>query len=290
MKLSIFPKAKALPKSKEEKNKESKFTSKPHYPELVTVNDENDLIEVLCNNSWSPSIFNGYRNQDNFVSTDFMVLDIDDGMTIDEAYEIAESLDVSCLCLPSTSHTEDNHRFRLVFPLARTIFDKSTFEATMQKLAEVFPADPSCIGDTARFYFGAKPEDGFFTEGELLTPKKGHITPKRGIRRGLGTTKRVKVGETIEELTEALYGSEKEEVPEQVAYWLENAPTGLEGEWHNVCNSAIFTLGLQGIEFEVVEEVFRQIAPEELDDHDEYLLDRAWNDGYNSREEEDESN
>ena len=51
MKISIFPKAKALPKSKEEKNKESKFTSKPHYPELVTVNDEDDLIEVLCNNS-----------------------------------------------------------------------------------------------------------------------------------------------------------------------------------------------------------------------------------------------
>jgi len=42
------------------------------------------------------------------------------------------------------------------------------------------------------------------------------------------------------------------------------------------------------IDFEVVEEVFRKIAPEELDDHDEYLLDRAWNDGYNSREEDED--
>ena len=102
----------------------------------------------------------------------------------------------------------------------------------------------------------------------------------------MNSGKRVKVGETIEELTEALYGTEREEVPEQVAYWLENAHTGLPNNWHNTCNSAIFTLALQGVEYEKVEAVFRSIAPEELDAHDEYLLDRAYSDGVEARDEE----
>ena len=38
MKISIFPKAKALPESKEEKNKESWYASKPHAPVQVILN------------------------------------------------------------------------------------------------------------------------------------------------------------------------------------------------------------------------------------------------------------
>jgi hypothetical protein len=39
------------------------------------------------------------------------------------------------------------------------------------------------------------------------------------------------------------------------------------------------------VPFENVEAVFRHLAPDDLDDHDEYVLDRAWNDGYNARED-----
>ena len=285
MKLSIFPKAKALPDSKEEKNIEARFTSKPHLPEVITVDTEDDLIEAICNNAWSPSVFDGYRNQGNFLYTDFMVLDIDEDMTIDEALEEVEHLGVTCLCMPSTSHTEEHHRFRLIFPLEKRITDKEVFTATMEMLVETFPADPSCVGDTARFYFGAKAIDGFFHEDGLLAPKK----PKKKKRKesnAYDTGDVVDVGESLEELVEALYDEPREKIPEQVAYWLENAPSGMSGQWHNACNSAIFTLGLQAVDFYRVEEVFRAIAPDPLDQHDEYLLDRAWNDGYNSREEE----
>jgi hypothetical protein len=286
MELSIFPKAKALPASKDEKQREAKFTSKPHMPVVVKCNTDEQLIDIICNNAWSPSVFSEYRNQSNFLYTDFMVLDIDDGMTIDEAMAEVEDIDLTCLCMPSTSHTDDEHRFRLIFPLLKRIDNKATFSATMEALTEHFPADPSCIGDTARFFFGAKPTDGFFHEGDLLEPQKPKISPKKGRKELPSLTDRVEVGESLEELVEALYGEKREEIPEQVAYWLEEAPSGLHGEWHNTCNSAIFTLGLQGVAFEVVEDVFRTIAPDELDDHDEYLLERAWHDGYNSREEE----
>ena len=287
MRISIFPKAKALPESKEEKNKEAWYTSKPHSPVVVVIDTEDSLISTLCEYAWSPSIFKGYRNQSNFQSTDFMVLDIDDGMTIQEAEKLVFNMGVACLCLPSTSHTPNNHRFRLVFPLLSTIRSKGVFEATMRKLADTFPADPSCIGDTARFFFGCKMTDGFWTEGSLLAPEKATDAPKPRLRNGLDMTDKVEVGEELEELVEALYGPNRNKIPEQVDYWLREAATGLPGEWHNVCNSAIFTLALQGIECDVVEEVFRTIAPDDLDKHDLYLLERAWKDGDNARDQED---
>ena len=283
MKISIFPKAKALPESKEEKNKEAWFTSKPYSPVTVLVENEDTLIDTLCNYAWSPSIFKGFRNQGNFVSTDFMVLDIDDGMTITEAEQIVDKLGVACLCLPSTSHTPSLHKFRLVFPLLRTIRTKPVFEATMRKLAEYFPADPSCIGDTARFFFGCKKTDGFWTEGDLLAPEKPTEKPTIGGRTVQRVSDNIDVGEEVEELVEALYGPNRKKIPEQVDYWLRNAHTGFPGEWHNTCNSAIFTLSLQGVDFDVIEEVFRTIAPEDLDSHDIYLLERAWYDGQEAR-------
>lgn len=286
MKISIFPKAKALPESKEEKSKEAWYTSNPHAPVVVLIDNEDVLIDTLCNYAWSPSIFKGFRNQSNFESTDFMVLDIDNGMTITEAEKLVANMGVACLCLPSTSHTPNNHRFRLVFPLLTTIRSKPVFEATMNKLAEIFPADPSCVGDTARFFFGCKKTDGFWTEGDLLKPEKPVEIQKNISRNSLDFSDKVEVGEDIEDLVKALYGANKDKIPEQVDYWLRQAPTGLHGEWHNTCNSAIFTLGLQGVDFDTVEEVFRTIAPEELDKHDIYLLERAWNDGNTTRKED----
>lgn len=170
MKLSIFPKTKALPESAEEKARQARFTSRPYEPVIIKVSTDEELIDVICNNAWSPSTFTGFRNQSNFGSTDFMVLDIDEGMTIEEAEKEVHKLDVACLCIPSTSHSEELHKFRLIFPLSRAITNKPDFEATMMKLAEIFPADPACIGDTARFFFGGRLVDGFWYDADLLVP------------------------------------------------------------------------------------------------------------------------
>ena len=147
MKLSIFPKCKALPKSKEEKQKYARYTSRPHMPEIFEVNNENDLIEIVTNYSWSPFLFEDFRRQDGFISTDFAVFDIDEGMRIEEAEKIIEDMEVACLCLPSTSHSEKNHRFRLIFPLSKSIKDKEEYVETMMKLGESFPYDSNCLTD-----------------------------------------------------------------------------------------------------------------------------------------------
>jgi len=282
MQLSIFPKSKALP-TKEEKAKQARFTSKPFLPQIVEVKTDEELIEVICNNAWSPSIFTEHRSQANFISTDFMVLDIDEGMRIDEAEQVVHSLDICCLALPSTSHTEENHRFRLVFPLSKTISSKDTFEATMSKLAQHFPADPSCIGDSGRFFFGGKLVAGFFYESKLLEPSVSH-KPKNQPKLAYDSRDSVVVGESIEELTEALYGEKRTKVPDSIAYFLENAPDNLDGEWYIRSNSFLFTCGLLNLNQDKVKEVFFSLYPHE--ELTEKKVDRMILDGYNSREEE----
>ncbi len=285
MLISIFPNAKPLP-TKEEKGKEAKFTSKPHFPAVIEVKNEDDLISAITRNCWSPSIFNGYRAQSNFVQTDMMVLDIDDGMRIEEAEQMVSNLGITALCMPSTSHTSEYHRFRLIFPLSRTIRTKEEFKATMSYLAEIFPADPSCIGDTARFFFGCRDDDGFWTEGTLLNPIIPPEKPENSSESFYSSGEIVDVGESLEELVEALYGEKREKIPEQVHYFLENGHTGLPGEFHHCANSFLFTCALQGCEYERIAEVFATVCPDPLDAHDTYLLDRATNDGYNKRDED----
>ncbi len=280
MKLSIFPKADALPSSKEEKSQQAWYTSKPHLPEVVEVRTSGELIDIVCQHAWSPSTFSSFRNQHNFMYTDFMVLDIDEGMTIEEAEKVVHKLDIATLCLPSTSHTEEEHRFRLIFPLSRSITTAEEFEATMFKLAEHFPADPACLGDQARFFFGGKKVDGFWYSADLLVPTKAQVKPKMEFN----TRASVIVGESLEELTEALYGEKREKVPEPVAYFLENAPNNLSGEWYMRSNSFLFTCGLLSLDHDRVAEVFFSLYPH--DELTELTVYKMWNDGYTSRDEE----
>lgn len=53
MKISIFPEAAPLPKSKAEKSKEAKYFSRPYLPEVVEVDTDEALLEVVTSFAWS---------------------------------------------------------------------------------------------------------------------------------------------------------------------------------------------------------------------------------------------
>lgn len=206
-------------------------------------------------------------------------------MKIEEAEQVVKKLGICALCLPSPSHTDDNHRFRLIFPLSKGIRDIDIFKETYAKLAEHFPVDPQCK-DACRFYYGSTDVDGFWIDGELYTP----VLPKPELNNRSFDINKYKetalVLEDTKDTVEAIYGEEKEKIPEQIDFFVRNAHTGLDGLWHNSANSFIFTLALQGVEYETVAAVFESLAPEPLDDHDMYLLERAYKDGSQKRKEE----
>jgi hypothetical protein len=276
MKLTIYPNANYLPRSKEDKIALSKKVSNPNMPEVVNVNTEEDLIRIVTSTGWSPSIFSGFRHNENFVSADFMSLDVDSGLTIEEAEFRVQKLGVACLCLPSPSHKPELHKFRLIFPLAKTIYNPDDFDATWDWLHQQFPELDKQCSDYARWYCMSKMEDGFWQDGEFLVPKKA--PEKQSLSFNLKETQ-VEVPEELSEIVKLLYGKERETIPEAVEFFLTNAHTGLSGMWMNALNSFTFSLALSGVDATLIEDVLVKIAPNELDSRDIYQIKRAIADG-----------
>lgn len=281
MRLSIYPKVNFLPKNKDEKALQSKLASNPNLPQVLEINTEEDLINAVTSYGWSPSIFSGVRHNDNFVSTDFMSLDIDSGLRIEDAEKRVQSLGLACLCLPSPSHTQELHKFRLIFPMAKTILNPEDFDATWDFLQKQFPELDTQCSDYARWYAPSKMDDGFWQDGEFLVPKKAtQIKPSSF---NLKETQ-VDVPENLADIVKLLYGKERETIPEAVEFFLTNAHTGLSGLWINSLNSFCFSLALSGVDGTLIQEVVDKIAPNALDNKDIYQINRAIKDGKKARE------
>ena len=187
------------------------------------------------------------------------------------------------------SHTEEHHRFRLIFPLLKTITKELDYIATMEDLYESFPmADRSTITDTARLFFQSNMSDGFWIEGDLLEPEKGSEKAKKGAERALDTKPRVVVEEDLKELIGELYGEEREAIPEAVDYFIRNAPNGLEGEWTTSLNAFTFVLSLQNVDKDTIYDLVLYLAPRgEITEKDEKTIERAYLDGEQARIEND---
>mgnify|MGYP003654285263 CR=1 FL=1 len=69
--------------------------------------------------AWSPATFEGTRKAENARDLSCLVLDYDDGTTIQEALKVWQAW--RGLGYSSISHSEDAHRFRVVLPLANVI-------------------------------------------------------------------------------------------------------------------------------------------------------------------------
>jgi hypothetical protein len=281
LKLSIYPKVNFLPKNKDDKIFQSKLASNPNLPEVVEVNNDEELIDTVTKFGWSPSIFSGYRHNDNFLSTDFMSLDIDSGIRIEEAEKRVQVLGLACLCLPSPSHSEQSHRFRLIFPLAKTIFTQEDFDETWSWLQQQFPELDAQCSDYARWYAPSRMDDGFWQDGEFLVPKKAAIISNSNVNL---KEAQVEVPEELSEIVKLLYGKERETIPESVEFFLTNAKTGLSGMWINALNSCVFSLALSGVDATIIEEVIDKVAPEPLDKRDLYQIRRSIVDGTKAKQ------
>jgi hypothetical protein len=281
MKISVYKKADYSAKSKEDKNILSKLSSFPNLPETITVSDIDSLITAITSYAWSPSVFEGKRHNDNFISADFMAVDFDNGLRIEEAEKIVQRLGLAALCLPSSSHTPEHHKFRLVFPMAKTISSKKIYDDTWDYLLGLFPMiDPSC-SDYARYYIRSSMDDGFYQDGDFLLPVENEVEKEREYNM---SDVQVEVTEDIAKTVEELYGKNRRTISESVAFFLKEAHTGLPGLWINSLNAAVFSLSLSGLDESVIMELVEQLAPNPLDKKDLYQIKRSCRDGRHKRE------
>lgn len=284
LKLSIFEQCEAHPKDRDLKKSEAMKTSKPYKPSLVEVNNEEELLEVITNFAWSPAVFKEYRRASDFISTDFMVLDIDNEITIEKAEKRCYILGVFAIIAATPNFTKEHHKFRVVFPLLKTIKSKKVFEATWKKLSETFPELDEQCSDSCRFYFGSTLEDGCFVHGKsLLEP----VEPLKKASNYVASTKTlVSPNPSNKDYLTALYGRVPSNVPECIDHFLSEGHTGLEGGWTVSLNSFCFVLGLQVVDFDAMMEVVEDVAPDPLDDRDIKTIERGYEDGIKSRKGE----
>jgi hypothetical protein len=109
--------------------------------------------------------FRGPRSNSNFKASDLLSVDVDGGMTLDEAVEDPFVAAHATIIYTTVNHTEAQHRFRIVFALERTIETAKEMRAATRSLILKFSSD-GAASDPARIFFGnRKAECLYFDRG-----------------------------------------------------------------------------------------------------------------------------
>ena len=98
---------------------------------------------------------NDYRKKENFIASDILSLDFDGGVTIEEMAGDPWIQEYASLLYTTVSHTAEEHRFRIVFILPRTIECANELQWATRALALRLGSDPSAT-DAARFFAGSE--------------------------------------------------------------------------------------------------------------------------------------
>ena len=93
------------------------------------------------------------RNAKNFIASGVLSVDVDDGMTLQQAKDHPLVNASASLIYTSNSHTDDHHKFRIVFALENPIEDARSMSAAMRSLSLRLSGDPAAT-DAARLFYG----------------------------------------------------------------------------------------------------------------------------------------
>lgn len=150
--------------------------------EPVEINSLSEFIKYATNHYYSTGVFkNNYRNKANFVEAQSIGLDIDAGMSIEDAAVMFK--DYKHLILPSKSHRVDKggivaDRFRVILFLEDKITNQQDWYATWYKLKSFCPAMDKACKDPSRFYY-ASTDVYQINETGKLWPVTKYVAPER---------------------------------------------------------------------------------------------------------------
>lgn len=105
--------------------------------------------------TFSPAVYDGKRQKENYIGQQLIGLDFDNGVTFDEIKERAEHYRLPILFAYKTfSYTEEHEKFRVVFALNDMIFDSFTGEAIMAMFMKIFGDCDEACKDSSHMFFG----------------------------------------------------------------------------------------------------------------------------------------
>lgn len=111
-------------------------------------------MKIREGHAFAPQYKSQYRKGSHFLTCGFVAADFDEGMTIDEARDNAFIHAYSAFIYTTASHTNLQHRFRVVFALEEPASDGRVWADANFGLAHKLSSDPA-IGDAARCFFGS---------------------------------------------------------------------------------------------------------------------------------------
>ncbi len=146
---------------------DKKYTEKPEgkygfisnvITKRITEIDIDALAEETSSGrAFTPAVFHGGRNVENFVQEQVFALDFDGGITVEGFLSRAEKRQALPAFVYATySHSEEMPRFRAVFVHDCLIEDRQAASIVLGMLHQIFPeADKNCM-EVSRIYLGGK--------------------------------------------------------------------------------------------------------------------------------------
>lgn len=98
---------------------------------------------------------NQRRASNNFTCAGFTAADIDHGLRLEEALQQEFVKQYASVAYTTPSHTDEIHRFRIVFETERDITDPKEMRDAYNGVIKKFGGDPSCT-DPCRQFWGSK--------------------------------------------------------------------------------------------------------------------------------------
>jgi hypothetical protein len=117
----------------------------PTVFELITVDGLATSAELTCDN----------RKEDNFVSRDLVMVDIDSGMTIPELFEDSFYNKYAAGFYATPSHSDSAHRFRIMFRLEKPLTQASDVVKLNKMLMRRYTQADAACKDATRIFFGS---------------------------------------------------------------------------------------------------------------------------------------
>lgn len=124
---------------------------------VVEVDSIQEMYSRICKSAWSPILFkDNVRKSENFISSDFLVLDIDGGFSYDDALIYFSTHDHIIEVTKNHEKVKNGisaDRFRIVLPLDKPVFDPATYREMFNKAKTVWPFIDDACKDLARFFY-----------------------------------------------------------------------------------------------------------------------------------------
>lgn len=164
------------------------------------LSDISELKELILKYPYSLGIYRkNHRKNKNFISTELIGLDFDEGVSIESAVEMFK--DVRHIIAPTKSHRVEKNgkvcdRFRVILFLSQPITDVNTYESTWYSLYAKYPNIDKACKDPARYFdpstsiFSERLSDGLQIDPVFISEAFGDETPKTqdlsGVKGDLG--------------------------------------------------------------------------------------------------------